>query len=159
MPRMLALAIVLAVVAATGAATDPGARCAATKLKAAARKSSAELKCHANATGRGLQVDPACLAKADAKFTAAWLRIEAAGGCRTTQDGNSVESRVDAFVAGLAVTLAPCGTVDGVCAGSCPFGLNCFEIGVGCFGEPEPCRCHGSTTTCPPSTTTTTTQP
>ena len=35
------------------------------------------------------------------------------------------------------------------CGGSCPFGLNCFEIGVGCFGDPEPCRCHGSTTTCP----------
>jgi hypothetical protein len=51
----------------------------------------------------------------------------------------------------------PCGEVDGVCGGACPENLRCFAIGVGCFGEPEPCRCHGSTTTCPPSTSTSST--
>jgi hypothetical protein len=160
MKRSLALAIALATLGTASAVTDPGARCAAAKIKAAARKSNAKLRCVASATTRGVPIDQACFDKAEAKFTSAWSRIEAKGPCRTVQDENDIEFRVDAFVNTLALNLAPCGTgIDGVCGGSCPFGLNCFEIGTGCFGEPEPCRCHGSTTTCPSSTTTSTTVP
>jgi hypothetical protein len=150
---------VAAVLGTAAAAVDPAARCSSAKLKAAARKATAKLRCHASANARGVAVDAACLQKAEAKFASAWAQIEAAGGCRTTQDEDDIEFKVDAFVANLAVSLASCGTVDGVCGGTCPFGLNCFEIGVGCYGEPEPCRCHGSTTTCPTTSTTTTSLP
>jgi hypothetical protein len=148
------------VLATAGAATDPGARCAGVKMKAAARKSSAKLKCHARATARGLPVDQACLDKAEAKFSSSWQRIEATASCRTTDDEANIENQVDAFVSNVARQLAPCGRgIGGVCGGTCPSGLNCFEIGVGCFGEAEPCRCYGSTTTCPSTTSTSTTIP
>jgi hypothetical protein len=138
-----------------GAAVDPGARCSGAKMKAAARKANAKLKCHAKATSRGLDVDQVCLDKAEAKFSSTWQRLESSSACRTTEDESNIESQVDAFVSNLARQLAPCGDgIGGVCGGACPFGLSCFEIGVGCFGEPEPCRCHGSTTTCPSTTST-----
>ena len=106
------------------------------------------------ANARGVPVDSGCLTKAEQKFSQTWQRIEAAGGCRTsTLSEHDVESRIDALVFNLAVSLAPCRELEGVCGGTCPFGLNCFEIGTGCFGEPEPCRCHGSTTTCPTTST------
>jgi hypothetical protein len=160
MKRVLALAIATIVLCAIpGDASDPGGRCASAKLKATARKTSTKLKCFATAYARELPIDQACLSKAEVKFSAAWQRIEAAGGCRTTQDEHETEIQVDALVSILGVKLAPCGSVGGTCGGICPFGLNCFEIGVGCFGEPEPCRCHGSTTTCPSTTSTSTTLP
>jgi hypothetical protein len=129
-------------------------------MKAAAKKANTKLKCHAKATSRGLDVDQACLDKAEAKFSNTWQRLESSNACRTTDDESNIESQVDVFVSNLARQLAPCGSgIGGTCGGTCPFGLSCFEIGVGCFGEPEPCRCHGSTTTCPSSTTTTTVAP
>lgn len=159
MVRIVAVALLVAsLVVPAASATDPAVRCSAAKLKAAARKASGKLKCYANATLHGVAVDQPCLDKATAKFDAAWQRIEAAGGCRVTvDDQNDVETKVDSLTSNLAVTLAPCGYSGAVCGGSCPFGLSCFEIGTGCYGEPEPCRCHGSTTTCPSTTSTTST--
>jgi hypothetical protein len=161
MTRTVAIVLLAACLAVPAAsATDPAVRCSASKLKAAARKASGKLKCYANATLHGLAVDQPCLDKVTAKFNSTWQRIEAAGGCRVTvDDQHDVEGKVDTLASGLAVTLAPCGDLGGVCGGSCPFGLNCFEIGTGCFGEAEPCRCHGSTTTCPTTSTTTTSVP
>ncbi len=164
MQRILSLVIAVtiagAAVVATADAADIGARCSGAKLKAAAKKSGGKLKCYAAASARGVDVDQACLDKAETKFSAAWHRIEATGTCRTTADENQIEAQIDVLVTSLARQLAPCGDgIGGVCGGSCPFGLSCFEIGTGCFGEDEPCRCHGSTTTCPPPSTTTTTLP
>ena len=154
----LVIAIIVAASVATIDAADIGAKCSGAKLKAAAKKSGSKLKCHATASARGVDVDTACLAKAEAKFSAAWQRIEATGTCRTTMDESQIESQIDVLVSNLARQLAPCGDgIGGVCGGTCPFGLTCFEIGTGCFGEDEPCRCHGSTTTCPPASSTTTT--
>jgi hypothetical protein len=162
MQRILSLVIAVtiagAAVVGTVDAADIGARCSGAKLKAAAKKSGGKLKCYATASARGVDVDQACLDKAEAKFSAAWQRIEATGTCRTTADENQIEAQIDVLVTSLARQLAPCGDgIGGVCGGSCPFGLTCFEIGTGCFGEDEPCRCHGSTTTCPASSSTTTT--
>ena len=165
MKRMLsfvvATIVTVGLVAGAGAAADPRGRCSSAKLKAAAKKASTKLKCHASANAKGVQVDGTCLAKAEEKFSASWQKIEAlGGGCGTATNEGSVESQIDAMVSNLAVQLAPCGRpAGGTCGGSCPFGLNCFEIGIGCYGEPEPCRCHSSTTTCPPPTTTTSTLP
>ena len=156
----LVLAVFVFVAGIPADAADPGARCSSARLKVAAKKANTKLKCHAKANARGVPVDSECLTKAEQKFSQTWQRIEAGGGCRTsTLTESDVELRVDAFVSQLAVSLAPCGEIDGVCGGTCPFGLNCFEIGTGCFGEAEPCRCHGSTTTCQTTSSTTTTVP
>jgi hypothetical protein len=130
-------------------------------MKAIAKKTNSKLKCYATAAERKTAVDPACLAKAESKFSDAWARATAKGGCGGVLGGppdqNTVEGKVDACVADLVTAVAPCGRVNGVCGGVCPQFEFCFEIGVGCFGEAEPCRCHSSTTTCPPITSTTST--
>jgi hypothetical protein len=145
-------------VSASNGAGDPASRCLATKLRVAAVKSSAKLKCHARAALRSAPVDPACLTKAEEKFSAAWARIVAAGGCFSFNDEDEVELAVDAGVTGVVTALGSCGEVGGVCGGACPDGMNCFVL-VRCDGTPELCRCHSSTTTCPPPPTTSTTLP
>src|SRR5262249_47307384 len=158
---VLALVVSLGAVAAR-AATDPITRCAVAEIKATAKKTNAKLKCYATAAARETAVDPACLAKAETKFDEAWARAIENGGCGVLPFGgppaaDTVESKVDACVADLVTTVGRCGKVNGVCGGVCPQGLRCFEIGVGCFGESEPCRCHSSTTTCPTTSSTTST--
>ncbi len=143
---------------AAHAATDPADRCTAAKIKAAGKKTESKLKCQATAAQRHMSVDQACLMKAEEKFHAAWMKAEAKGGCVHTQDEGAVEASVDACVGNVLAAVSPCGVgPGGVCGGSCPFPLRCFAIGTGCFGEPEPCRCHSSTTTCPTSTSTSST--
>ena len=157
---LAALAVSLVAVAAH-AATDPLTRCAVAEMKAAAKKTNSKLKCYTNAAEHGTAVDPGCLTKAESKFSEAWARATAKGGCGGNiagpLDQSTVEGRVDACVRDLVTTVAPCGRVNGVCGGVCPAGEFCFEIGVGCHGEVEPCRCHTSTTICFPTTSTTST--
>jgi hypothetical protein len=156
---LVILVAALSLASSSEGAGDPASHCTGAKLKAAAVKASAKLRCHAKATARSVPVDPECLAKAEQKFSAAWARILSKGGCLSTTDESLVESTVDACVEDVRAAIQPCGEVNGVCGGVCPQFMNCFAIGVGCHGEPEPCRCHGSTTTCPPPTTTSTTLP
>jgi hypothetical protein len=150
------IALSFLIVAARGA-TDPASRCTAAKIKAAAKKTNSKLKCHAAAAARAISVDPSCVMRAEEKFIAAWARAEAKGGCPTSLDEATVEGKVDACVADVMSAFRPCGEVDGMCGGVCPPNQSCFAIGVGCRGEPEPCRCHGSTTTCPTTTSTSST--
>jgi len=161
MKSMLVACAMSLVAVAAHAATDPVARCAVAEMKATAKKTNAKLKCYATAADRQTAVDPGCLTKAESKFSEAWTRATAKGGCGGGLGGpldqNTVEGKVDACVRDLVTTVGPCGRVDGVCGGVCPPGEYCFEIGTGCFGEVEPCRCHSSTTTCPTSTSTTST--
>ena len=163
MRSLFACAIAVSLVAvAAHAASDPVTRCAVAEIKATAKKTEAKLKCYATAAQRQAPVDPSCLMKAETKFDTDWARANATGGCGnivlgSSPDQNTVEAKVDACVADLVTSVGPCGKVDGVCGGVCPPNMYCFEIGVGCRGEPEPCRCHSSTTTCPTTSSTTTT--
>ena len=161
MKSMLAALAVSLVAVSAHAATDPLTRCAVAEMKATAKKTTAKLKCYATAAEHKTVVDAGCLTKAESKFSEAWTRATAKGGCGgflgIPPDESTVEGKVDACVRDLVTTVAPCGRVNGVCGGVCPSGEFCFEIGVGCFGEGEPCRCHSSTTTCPTSTSTTST--
>jgi len=75
-------------------------RCAGTKLKATGKKAQTKLGCHAKATGRGVTVDPACLARAKARFAAAFTKAEARPPCLTTGDAASGETLVDDLVDG-----------------------------------------------------------
>jgi hypothetical protein len=152
--RFLVVAVSLSL-AAPAVASDPARKCDAAKLKAVAKKTTAKLKCQAAAIAKNVGVDSECLAKAEEQFNATWARIVARGGCFRTGDASVFESKVDDYVDDVVTTLRACGSVGGTCGGECPTNESCFEIGVGCFGEPEPCRCHSSTTTCPATTSTT----
>jgi hypothetical protein len=72
---------------------------------ATGKKVSDKLKCAATAAGKALAVDPICLSKAEAKFTKAFTKAEAKGGCPTTNDAGTVESLVDDCVGAVQTAL------------------------------------------------------
>ncbi len=85
-------------------ATPPSgvAKCAAAKQKNAGKTAAAKLGCHAKATKGGTSVDPACLAKADAKFAAAFAKEETKSpGCGAFGVAGAIGPRIDAFVASV----------------------------------------------------------
>ena len=106
---MIAIAGMVLHAAASQAAGDPGAVCAAAKQKATGKKAAAKLNCHAKATSTNSTVDQACLDKADEKFMKAIAKAEAKGGCAITGDAASLESMVDSFVDSV-VTVTPAST-------------------------------------------------
>jgi len=92
----------------------PGQKCAAAKQKAAGNKAAQKLSCYANATRKGVTVDSACIARAEAQFTKALARAEAPGGCVITGDASAIEAMVDSFVAAVMAAIpavAPTPTV------------------------------------------------
>jgi hypothetical protein len=90
-------ASVSAVVSALRPTTDAN-RCAAAKLKATGKKSLTKLGCHAQAAKRGGTVEPACLAKIEARFVAAFAKAESKPPCLTSGDAAAVEATVDGLV-------------------------------------------------------------
>ena len=76
-------------------------RCAAVRLRAAARKAATKIGCHRKALLAGTAPDAACLARAEAKFVRACAAADARGDCLTTGDAASVEAIVDQFIADL----------------------------------------------------------
>src|SRR5262245_59534751 len=69
-------------------------RCAAAKLKATGKKAKTKLGCHAKAVKQGGALDPACLAKAEARFTSTFARAESTPPCLTSGDAGDVEDSV-----------------------------------------------------------------
>lgn len=122
----------------------PQAICAAAKQKAAGKKGAEKLKCHSKGLIVNLPVDSTCLAKAEIKFSKAFAKTEAKGGCVVTGDTATVEAAVDNFVTQIVgltpatstttttttttTTLPPC---QATTAGSCWF--------LGGTGTPESC--------------------
>ena len=85
------------------AAATPQDKCAAAKMKAAAKKAACQLLIDAKATVKGGTPD---YSKCTATFTAAFAKVEATGGCATTGDAASIERSVDEYVNGVFVSLA-----------------------------------------------------
>jgi len=83
-------------------------QCAAAKQRAAGKKLAGKLTCHAKAKAAAAAVEPACLDKAEARFTAGFTK--AGGAC--PGDPTGTESAVDNCIAQL-LALAPG-------AGKCP---------------------------------------
>jgi hypothetical protein len=160
---------------AANAATD-GQRCAAAKLRAAAKKGQGLLTCHASAVTRGTPVDASCLNRVKAKFATKWAAIEAKGGCATVGDVDAIEGHVDTFVDVLLGALPPttstttsttststtscppptafyCGIGagsggTGACPGSFPFPALC-PVGMACESTgPTSCTCVGDPVPC-----------
>ncbi|HLY38300.1 MAG TPA: hypothetical protein VKU61_09710 [Candidatus Binatia bacterium] len=91
-------------------------KCSPKELQAAAKKVSTEVRCQAKAAVKGSRAKlPACVAKADATFAAAYARAIASGGCRTAVTAATVESAVDGFVADLGATLTGGSTAASKC--------------------------------------------
>lgn len=146
----------------TLAATDPAQRCAADKLRAAAKKAQGLLSCHASAVSKGQTADPACLQRAIAKFEAKFVKIEARGGCVTSGDVGTIEGHVDAFVATLVDALpATTTSTTSTTTTSCPTStaLYCGVNGCGGVGppalcptgqtcDPDSCSCVGPPVAC-----------
>jgi hypothetical protein len=96
------------------AAPTPAHLCAAAKMKATGKKLAAKAICHAKAYKQGLAADPACLAKAEAKFVASFAKADANGGCALVDNAAAIEAEVDACIAGLVPDFAPnCGDAAG----------------------------------------------
>jgi hypothetical protein len=132
--RWTALATLLLLLGAgASVAKDPADACAAAKEKAAAKKASAKLACWAKAARNGT-ADPDCLQKAETKFTAAFAKAEAKGGCATSGDASTVETMVDDFVAQVVGAESGSTTTTTMsCTGQVCFGV-CFCAGSVCVG-------------------------
>lgn len=73
-------------------------KCAAVKLKAAGKRASATLACHAKAVGKGATVDAECATKAADKLAAAFAKAETLDPPCTVADLAAIATRIDAFV-------------------------------------------------------------
>ena len=74
-------ALLIAAAGSSALAASPTARCVGSKQKATGAKIMGKLTCYAKAKARNLAVDGGCLAKAEAKFTAAVVSADAKGAC------------------------------------------------------------------------------
>jgi hypothetical protein len=88
--------------------------CQSKKKLCVAKKEAALLKCHAKAEKTGAPVDTSCLQKAKDKFDGGadptkgcFAKLEAKGGCLTTNDTASLENMVDTFVNSAVSQLDP----------------------------------------------------
>jgi hypothetical protein len=162
--------------ASVGDAATDGQRCAAAKLRAAAKKAQGLLTCHASAVTKGMPVDAQCLAKVRTRFESKWAQIEAKGGCATVGDVDTIEGHVDTFVDVLVGALPPttstttsttststtscppptafyCGIGPGsggtgACPGNLPFPALC-PVGMTCETTgPSSCTCVGDPVPC-----------
>lgn len=145
-------------------APTPGQRCAADKLRTAAKKAQGLLTCHARAVTKGQDVDAACVQKVRTKYEQTWAKIEARGGCATAGDVDTIEGHIDTLVdilvaalpatttttTSTSTTLCPpptalyCGI--NACPGIpfpqfCPTGQTCETTPTGCtcVGPAVPC--------------------
>jgi hypothetical protein len=101
---MIALSTLVGVARADTAAE----KCAVTKIKAAVKKAAAKVACHTKAIKSGEPVDSDCLMKAEDKFSAAFTKAEAKGGCLSSGDTSTVESHVDDFVSRIVADEPAC---------------------------------------------------
>ena len=88
-----------ACVAAFLGAITGDAKCAAAKMSAVGKKTSAKAKCQQKAFLTGTSVDPLCVASAESKFTAAIAKADGSGPCTGT--ATALEGLVDDCLASL----------------------------------------------------------
>ena len=86
---------------------DPAATCGAAKLLAAGLGAKAVLACHGHAAASGRPVSPACVAGADHRVEAGFLKAERRGGCATPADAAGISGRLDRQAAAAALAVRP----------------------------------------------------
>src|SRR5919201_2664848 len=101
MTRILVVALgALAFVAVSG--TAEATKCQGEKIKAAGKKALCKAVLEGKQAAAGGTIDPAAIAKCEAKLSAAYAKQQLGTTCVTTGDAAAIESKVDAFVADLA---------------------------------------------------------
>jgi hypothetical protein len=121
------------------------AKCTAAKIKCANGKATALLGCHNKAETKNVAVDPACVSKADTKFSLpAKGCMEKAekdlvkSPCNTTGDAVSMEAKVDAFVLDVVTELDPgypTPVLNKCSAGKKKCVANKVKAILGCYGK------------------------
>src|SRR5215472_10574748 len=81
-------------------------KCQGAKIKDAGKKASCLAGLYAKQAAAGGTIDPAKVAKCQAKVSAAYDKLEARPGCNTTGDKGAIEAKVDSFVNDLVSELA-----------------------------------------------------
>jgi Domain of unknown function DUF11 len=94
-----------------GTGTNPNG-CEGDKIKATAKKASCKCSLEAKQASNGGTIDPAKVAKCEATFSKSFAKSEAKGGCNTTGDTVTIESKVDAFLADVDTELPTVPTAD-----------------------------------------------
>src|SRR5689334_10817029 len=100
--RSLSIAM-MGTLAMIGIATGAHAqnKCQGAKIKDAGKKASCVAGLQSKVAAAGGTIDPAKLAKCQAKVSAAYAKLEAKPGCNTTGDSTAIENKVDAFTTDL----------------------------------------------------------
>jgi hypothetical protein len=81
-------------------------KCTSRKLGGAGKLFDARATCESKAIGKDLDVDPACLAKADAKFAATFAKAEESADCLAPiGDAAAVQSAAETAVADIVALL------------------------------------------------------
>ena len=141
---MSAAALTLGTVGAD-AKGPPTGKCSSAKIKCATTKTTALLSCHNKAETKDLAVDPACISKADMKFslpaTGCMEKAEkdlVKSPCSTTGDATSLEAKVDAFVLDAVTELDPgypTPVLNKCSAGKKKCVANQVKAILGCYGK------------------------
>src|SRR5881409_513420 len=109
MVKRLAIAVgILAVSAMTaGTASAVVNKCQGSKIKSAGKKAACLAGLNAKVVGAGATLDPAKVAKCEAKVGAAYAKLESKvpPQCNTNGDAGDIEAKVDAFIADLVSEL------------------------------------------------------
>jgi hypothetical protein len=91
--------------------TPTVSKCSSKELAAAGKKAGALLKCYAKAAAKGdSSIIAPCISTAQGKFGTAWTKAMAAGGCKSTVDQATIETKVDNFATDVNGQLASTGT-------------------------------------------------
>ena len=148
--KVVALAAgALFLVAGTASAQSAMNKCQGSKIKDAGKKAACLAGLQAKVAGSGATLDPAKVAKCEAKVGVAYGKLEGKGGCGTTGDATAIENKVDAFVDDLVTELAV-GTLPNKCQGAkikdagkkaaCLAGLEAKFVGSGAPVDPGSSR-------------------
>src|SRR5262245_3643948 len=107
-------------------------KCAGGKIKAAGKKAKCLLDLEAKAAATGIAADPTKVQKCKSKLTSTFTKHEGKGGCATSGDAQTIEDKVDTFVADVAAQLTQACPAAGI-----SFAGNCWYFGTG--NSPESC--------------------
>lgn len=128
--------ILLASTPSVSVPEDPIRKCAAAKLKAVAKETTAAAKCHQTAILKGLAVDAACLAKAGSKLAEAIQKAEEDGACAGT--ASALAAVADGCVAASVVAVQPVATTTTLASTTTTTSLP--AQGCCAFSVPPECR-------------------
>jgi hypothetical protein len=106
---LVVFSVCLSLMASDGVASANRTSCMMRKLSAARFKQEAKFRCHTRAATAGVPADAACLAKAEARFSASFVRADASAvaPCFVTGDAAAIEAKLDAFVDDAVTDVRP----------------------------------------------------